>query len=336
MKIDYQQALQRIEKHRGVWLLHGGETLLEQNLLTAFRQYWQQQGIERQRFDLNSVSDWKSIFSALNSLSLFSTDLAIEVYGNIKPDAQVLKLFKQFIQQPTNNTLVLVFPKQDSQSLKSAFFQTIEANGILVNLNIYQRHEQEQILRAEAHKIGVQLTPDAWDWLLYHHENNLLSARNSLIAVSDGLYQPNQPLTIQVEDLQQFLHDQSRYNSFDLGTACLKGDTNQALKILNFLIESGEAPTLIFWALQKEMRLILQIFEQPHQISQLGIWKTHITLYQNAVKRHTPQQLLMWTDLLLRTDRAIKGLAGSPPVALLLKTLVLALCGQPLPHNMHK
>lgn len=336
MKIDYQQALQRIEKHRGVWLFYGGETLLEQNLLLAFRQYWQQQGIERQRFDLNSVSDWKSIFAALNSLSLFATDLAIEVHGNIKPDTQTLKQFKQFIQQPTNNTLVLVFPKQDSQSLKSVFFQTVEANGILVNLNVYQRYEQEQILKAEAEKIGVQLTADAWDWLLYHHENNLLSARNSLMAVSDGLYQPEQTTTIQVNDLQQFLQDQSRYSSFDLGTACLKGDTVQALKILNFLIESGEASTLIFWALQKEMRLILQIFEQPHQISQLGIWKTQVYLYQNALKRYTPQQLLSWSNLLLHTDRAIKGIAGSQPVALLLKTLVLALCGQPLPHNMHK
>lgn len=336
MKIDYQQALQRIEKQRGVWLFYGGETLLEQNLLTAFRQYWQQQGIERQRFDLNSVSDWKTIFSALNSLSLFATDLAIEVHGNIKPDAQTLKQFKQFIQQPTNNTLVLVFPKQDSQSLKSAFFQTIEANGILVNLNVYQRHEQEQILKAEADKIGVKLTADAWDWLLYHHENNLLSARNSLMAVSDGLFQPNQELIIQVDDLQQFLQDQSRYSSFDLGTACLKGDTAQALKILNFLIESGEASTLIFWVLQKEMRLILQIFEQPHQISQLGIWKTQVYLYQNALKRYSPQQLLTWSTLLLNTDRAIKGIAGSPPVPLLLKTLVLALCGQPLPHDMHK
>ena len=77
MKLDYAQALKRIDQIQGVWLMHGGEPLLEQNLLQDLRQHWQKHGIERQRFDLQNVNDWKQIFSALNSLSLFSTQLAI-------------------------------------------------------------------------------------------------------------------------------------------------------------------------------------------------------------------------------------------------------------------
>ena len=92
MKLDYVQALKRINEARGAWIIHGQEPLLEQNLLDAFRKSWQQQEVERQRHDISSVNDWKNVFNALNSLSLFSQQLAIEVHGNIKPDANGLKL----------------------------------------------------------------------------------------------------------------------------------------------------------------------------------------------------------------------------------------------------
>ncbi len=326
MKLDYSQALNRVTHAQGAWLMHGSEPLLEQNLLQGLRHYWQQQEIERQRFDLQNVNDWKQIFSALNSLSLFSQRLAIEVHGNIKPDAQGLKQLKAFLQDPQNNLLVMVFPKQESQSLKSAFFQTIEANGTLIALNAYNQNDQKRILSLEADKIGIRLTDQAWQWLLFHHENNLLSARNTLLGIADTC---RDPAAVDVDDLEQSIQDQSRFSTFDLGDACLKGDLPQASKILKFLLESGEAHTLIFWVLQKEMRLLLQLFEQPQNAVQLGIWKNKIPLYQQALRRFPPQQLLTWSTLLIRTDSAIKGVGKENSEDLLLQ-LVCMLCGKRL------
>jgi uncharacterized lipoprotein YddW (UPF0748 family) len=37
MKLDYVQALKRVNEARGAWIMHGQEPLLEQNLLDAFR-----------------------------------------------------------------------------------------------------------------------------------------------------------------------------------------------------------------------------------------------------------------------------------------------------------
>lgn len=123
MKLDYAQALKRVDEARGAWIMYGQEPLLEQNLLDAFRQSWRKQDIERQRYDINSVSDWKTVFNALNSLSLFSNQLAIEVHGNIKPDASALKQLKSYIQHNEHNLLLVVMPKQDSNSLKTNFFK---------------------------------------------------------------------------------------------------------------------------------------------------------------------------------------------------------------------
>ena len=101
MKFDYIQALKRTHEARGAWIMHGQEPLLEQNLIDAFRKSWNNQEVERQRFDISSASEWKNVFNALNSLSLFSQNLAIEVHGNIKPDANALQL-QGFVKIMTN------------------------------------------------------------------------------------------------------------------------------------------------------------------------------------------------------------------------------------------
>ena len=326
MKLDYLQALKRVADARGIWVLHGQEPLLEQNLTDAFRASWQAKEIERQRFDISSVSDWKNVFNALNSLSLFSSQLAIEVHGNIKPDASGLKLLKHYLQQDSDNLLLVVMPKQDSSSLKSSFFQTVEANGIVVALTATYAQDRQRILMVEAEKLGVQLSQDAWVWLEQHHEHNLLAAKNSLMRVSDTFPDVQ---AIQIEHLHACLQDQSRYNTFDLSDALLAGNLQQAVKIYQYLIASGEPMSLILWSMSKEMRLLMQLFEQPQNALQLGIWKTKVSSYQHALRRLDPNQFLTWPTLLLRIDASIKGMSDENPEHLVLQAIA-SLCGRPL------
>lgn len=323
MKIDYLQALKRVSEARGAWIMHGQEPLLEQNLLRVFREHWQAEGIERQRFELNNVSDWKNIFVALNSLSLFSSQLAVEVHGNIKPDAQALKQLKHFIQHNQDNLLLICMPKQDASSLKSSFIQTIEANGVLVSLAATYPKDRLNILKVEAEQLQIQLDSDAWQWLEQHHEHNLLAAKNSLMRVADTFPDLQQ---IQIEQLQQCLQDQSRYSSFDLSDALIAGNLSQSIKILQYLIESGEAPSLILWTVSKEMRLLMQLYEQPQNALQLGIWKNKVANYQQALRRLQPQQFLTWPHLLRRVDAAIKGMSQENPEHIL-QQCICQLCG---------
>ena len=326
MKIDYLQALKRVDGARGVWVLHGQEPLLEQNLLDALRKSWLKHEVERQRHDLNSISDWKNVFNALNSLSLFSQNLGIEAHGNIKPDANGLKLLKQYIQHNEHNLLVIVMPKQDSSSLKSAFFQTIEANGVVVALTATYPQDRQRILAVEAEKLGIQLKNDAWAWLEQNHEHNLLAAKNSLMRVADTFPDQKQ---IDIENLQQCLQDQSRYSTFDLSDALLNGNLALSVKIFQYLVESGEPNSLILWTISKEMRLLMQLYEQPQNALQLGIWKTKISTYQQALRRLNPQGFLTWPQLLLRVDASIKGLSKERPEHVI-QQCIAEICGKTL------
>lgn len=326
MKLDYLQALKRVNEARGAWVLHGQEPLLEQNLVDAFRSSWQSREVERQRYDISSASDWKNVFNALNSLSLFSSQLAIEVHGNIKPDASGLKLLKSYLQQDSDNLLLVVMPKQDVSSLKSSFFQTIDANGVNVSLVANYPKDRQQILGIEAEKLGIKLANDAWQWLEQHHEHNLLAAKNSLMRVADTFAEVD---IIQIDHLYACLQDQSRYSTYDLSDALLNGNLAQSIKIFQYLIASGEPMSLILWSISKEMRLLMQLFEQPQNALQIGIWKTKVSLYQQALRRLSPQRFLSWPQLLIRIDAAIKGMSRENPEHLILQAIA-EMCGQSL------
>ncbi|MEK5770015.1 DNA polymerase III subunit delta [Acinetobacter variabilis] len=326
MKLDYLQALKRVNEARGAWVLHGQEPLLEQNLVDAFRSSWQSREVERQRYDISSASDWKNVFNALNSLSLFSSQLAIEVHGNIKPDASGLKLLKNYLQQDSDNLLLVVMPKQDSSSLKSSFFQTIDANGVNVSLVANYPKDRQQILGIEAEKLGIKLANDAWQWLEQHHEHNLLAAKNSLMRVADTFAEVD---IIQIDHLYACLQDQSRYSTYDLSDALLNGNLAQSIKIFQYLVASGEPMSLILWSISKEMCLLMQLFEQPQNALQIGIWKTKVSLYQQALRRLSPQRFLSWPQLLIRIDAAIKGMSRENPEHLILQAIA-EMCGQSL------
>lgn len=326
MKLDYLQALKRVNEARGAWVLHGQEPLLEQNLVDAFRSSWQSREVERQRYDISSASDWKNVFNALNSLSLFSSQLAIEVHGNIKPDASGLKLLKSYLQQDNDNLLLVVMPKQDASSLKSSFFQTIDANGVNVSLVANYPKDRQQILGIEAEKLGIKLANDAWQWLEQHHEHNLLAAKNSLMRVADTFAEVD---IIQIDHLYACLQDQSRYSTYDLSDALLNGNLAQSIKIFQYLVASGEPMSLILWSISKEMRLLMQLFEQPQNALQIGIWKTKVSLYQQALRRLSPQRFLSWPQLLIRIDAAIKGMSRENPEHLILQAIA-EMCGQSL------
>lgn len=326
MKLDYLQALKRVDEAQGAWVLHGQEPLLEQNLLDAFRKSWNTREVERQRYDISSAADWKNVFNALNSLSLFSSQLAIEAHGSIKPDANGLKLLKSYLQQNESNLLLVVMPKQDSASLKTSFFQTIDANGVNVALTANYPKDRQQILAVEAQKLGIKLANDAWQWLEQHHEHNLLAAKNSLMRVADTFPEAEM---IQIDHLYSCLQDQSRYTTYDLNDAMLQGNLAQSIKIFQYLIASGEPMSLILWSISKEMRLLMQLFEQPQNALQIGIWKTKVGLYQQALRRLNANEFLTWPALLLRLDASIKGL-GHENAEHLIMQAIAQMCGKRL------
>jgi DNA polymerase-3 subunit delta len=320
MKADYSNASKRIKDAKGVWLLHGDEPLLAQSLLDQCRQHWRQLDIERQRVDITSASDWREALGLLDNLSLFASTMALEIHGHHKPDAAGMLAMERFIQSPGDNLLLINMPKQDNAAQKTKFFQLIEANGLVVPLVLASERERLAFLSDQAIKLKVELAPAAWNALLAQTENNLLAAHQALVRLS---FLTSGNAMIDVEQLLPALSDQSRYSLFDLSDAALLGDVERTVRILNYLLESGEAESLILWTLSRDMRLLIQLLDQPNPNFQaLGIWSNRQSLFQKAMRRVKRSDTVAWIDLLLRCDQAIKGVGLERTHDLLLQASV--------------
>lgn len=371
MKLDFLQAMQRLPQASGLWLLHGDEPLLGQLLLESLRQQARAQGWDRQRLDIASAADWRQVLDCFGHLSLFGGRQVVEAHGHAKPDAAGLAALTRWLGDSGDGLLVVNLPRQDSAALKGRLFQLAEANGTVVNLTIQHERQRQQILQQQADQLDLQLDQAGWQLLHQQTENNLLAAWQTLqrlhhLLVTDGQADVTaqadtgtQPVTgiqaninaqagadaqtgastrsktVTLDQLNEGLLRQSRFTVFDLADTALQGKPQRSVSILRQLLQTGEPPSLILWALAREMNLLLQLAAQPDAAQSLGIWSSRISTYRAALRRLDLAQMSSWPGQLLQADRAIKGDAVFAIEDMLLQ-LVLALCGHSLLQPAHQ
>lgn len=333
----YQQLTTKQPAVSGLWLAHGDEPLMSQWLLETLQPIWQKNGQMRQRIDLTSSKSWQSVLTELNSLSLFDPANAIIVSGNHKPDTkaqQGLAEFSAQVQQGVNTShLIWLTAKQDKRALNSKWIQVFTQQGMLVDCHVYNEQQRLEVLQLHAKQFGVRLTDEAWQLLISHTQNNLLTAYQSLWRLSFLL--PNTPAQtatstplahrVQAEDLQIALVSQANYSVFDLSDAMLNGNAQQVVQIINSLQQTREPSSLVLWTVAKDMRLIQQLCDGK-SAQAIGIWRNKERLYQQACHRQQPEHLATWSGLLYRCDQAIKGVIKQPVWELLLQA-ALCVCG---------
>ena len=120
--------------------------------------------------------------------------------------------------------------------------------------------------------------------------------------------------------LQSILLNQSRFSVFQLVDALLAGNVEQGVNILVSLQQEEIEPTIINWALSRE---VLQLFEMKSAIlagksqnevfKQHKIWSSKQALYQQALQQMSMEQLQQLVDMLSTIDKQIKSFSGFNP-----------------------
>jgi DNA polymerase-3 subunit delta len=105
--------------------------------------------------------------------------------------------------------------------------------------------------------------------------------------------------------------DSARYDVFQLGEAAAAGDAQRALHILTGLRNEGTEPTLILWALVRELRGLFQARERERLGSRApgSGWNLAAKPSPRAQARAARMPLAQLLREAGRTDRIIKGLA---------------------------
>lgn len=332
MKLAYPQLVPHLAKSLApLYLISSDELLLVQEAIDAIRHAAEQAGFsERIAITAESSKDVeKLLYEEAHGLSLFASKRIIELnLSHIKMTQAIGKTLETYAQNPLNDTLLIIHTnKLDSQYEKSAWYKTIEKQSITVPIWPIPAEQLPSWIMQRAKKSQLTLTKLAAEWLATQVEGNLLAAAQEIEKLS-LLTQD----TIDHHTIQAIVTDHARFDIFNLVDNALLGHRKRSLHILQHLAAEAIEPTLILWALTREIRTLADILKQMQQgiplatlFSQFRIWDKRKSCVQACIQRHSVTHCWHWLRQSAKIDRIIKGIeVGNPWDALEDLTLSIA------------
>lgn len=315
MKLAASQLAQQLTRSLApIYLVHGDEILLVEESINTIHKAAQKNGfIERSVIPSESNTDLeKYLYRDLHSISLFNEKKIIELNLNhIKLNAASGKILEAYAQKPMADTLVIIqSTKLDAKVEKSSWYKAIEKAGIIVTIWPINLDQMPAWIIQRAKQYNLTITRPGAEWLASQMEGHLLAAAQEIEKLS--LLQPNGVLDDQT--IQAVVTDHARFDIFNLVDSALLGKTERTLRILQNLCDEDTEPTLILWALTRELRTLAELQKRiaegvlPAQAyAALHVWEKRQPMVRAALQRHPKNYF--W-DLLIhaaKIDSIIKG-----------------------------
>ena len=294
----------------GIYLVSGDEPLLVGEAADAIRAAARTGGCaDRQVFFVDRSFNWDELRLAGQSLSLFAERRLFELrMPSGKPDKGAALLADLAAQTPTDLTYLIITDKLDRKASDTPWVQAIEKHGAWVPIQPVDAAALPAWLRARAKMLRLQIDAEASQMIVERVEGNLLAAQQELEKLA--LLANGEPIGVDL--VLRSVGDSARYDVFQVAEAAAAGDAARALKVLLGLKSEGVEPTLILWALVRELRGMWQARERDRLRSQArgSGWNLAANPSPRALAR---LKKLPLAPLLLQashTDRVIKGLAA--------------------------
>ena len=327
MKLYPEQLGAQLQKELSpAYLISGDEPLLVQETCDQVRAAAKAAGFdERQVFQVESNFNWHDVLEAANAMSLFASRRVLEIRLSGKPADKGAAL-KSLLEKPNpDNLLLIISPRLDSASSKTAWVKLVEQQGVFVPIWPLERNRYPNWLKQRAQQAGLQFEPAALSLLAQQTEGNLLAAAQEIEKLT--LLGEN---TISAATLQDAISDSSRFDAFNLCDAALLGNLSEAVRILTSLQAEGLEPIMILGALLRKIHQLVTLKSVPRQelaqaFKNQGIWDKQQPPYQRALTSLSNKQLEQALSLAANIDSAVKGSGENP--WLLLEELVVLLSG---------
>jgi DNA polymerase-3 subunit delta len=293
----------------GVYLVSGDEPLLVGEAADAIRAAARVSGYaDRQVFFIDRSFNWDELRHAGQALSLFAEKRLFELrLPSGKPDKGAALLADLVARPPPDVTLLIITDKLDKKAGEAAWVRAIEEKGVWLAIRPVDAAALPAWLRSRAKSLQMNLEPAAAQLIVDRVEGNLLAAQQELEKLS--LSAKGDSITREM--VLRAVADSARYDVFQLAAAAAAGDAQRALRVLLSLKSEGVEPTLILWALLRELRGLWQARERDRlRSSNRGSgWNLAATPSPRALSRAKKLPLGRLLIEAGRTDRVIKGLA---------------------------
>jgi DNA polymerase-3 subunit delta len=291
------------------YLVSGDEPLLTGEAADLIRSAARAGGFaDRTLYFVDRSFNWDELRQAAQSLSLFSERRLFELrMPTGKPDKGAAALIEFATRPPPDVIWLVLVDKFDKKASDAPWVRAIEKHGVWVPVWPVAAAALPAWLRSRARSLKVEIDPAAAQLIVERVEGNLLAAKQEL----DKLALLCEGGAITPELVLQSVGDNARYDVFQLAQAASAGESERALRILFGLKNEGTEPTLILWALVRELRGLMQAHERNRLRShdRGGGWNVAATPSPRALERLAKLPLPALLQQASATDRIVKGLA---------------------------
>jgi DNA polymerase III subunit delta len=295
------------------YLVSGDEPLLVNEAADAIRAAARKQGFEeRELHVVERGFDWQGLIAGSRSMSLFAQRKIVEIrMANAAPGEQGADAIVELAGQPSPDTLVLIITgKLDGRTQSSRWVSAVEKSGVLVQIWPIDLPRLPAWIRERLGRHKLQADAAAASLLAERVEGNLLAAHQEIEKLA--LLLPQGAIT--AEAIVDAVADSARFDVLQLGEAAMRGQTARALRILDGLRGEDVEPTLILWAVNKDLQWIARARSLMRKgqsaesaMNALYVWRPRQNAMGQALSRmngHTLRNLLLDAE---RVDKTIKG-----------------------------
>lgn len=299
MKIYHNQLDNTLRQgFKPVWLVFGDEPWQKNNSLATIRAHAKQQGFsEVIRFSSDNSFDWQQLMDEYQSLSLFASQRIIEVElttvkvgdaGNKALLALAERLAQDINSGYIPQDVIFIFhgAKLDAASANRKWFKNLTQLGCYLPLYDIELKAMPQWLNNQARQLHLNISPELNALLIELFEGNLLALAQEL----EKLVLLFGSQHISIEQAEQIIINQAKFNPFQVIDALLLGDCAKCIKMLDQLQQEGMAPAQLIWVFHKEIGQLYTMLNQLSQgeriatiYKQYRIWDKRKPLYQHAL-----------------------------------------------------
>ncbi|UCC13841.1 MAG: DNA polymerase III subunit delta [Gammaproteobacteria bacterium] len=302
-----------------IYLISGDEPLLTAEAADLVRARARAMDYsERTVLTVDRGFDWGELAAAAGAMSLFAEKRLIELrIPTGKPGVSGAKALASFAESPPEDTVLLVLtPRLDKRVLKSAWAKALDAAGIMVQVWPPDRSRLPGWISGRMKSMGLQPEAGVAELIADRVEGNLLAADQEIrkLALLLGTGSAGQ------EDVARAVSDCARYDVFDLVDALSKGDFDRGHRMLSGLKGEGVEPTLVLWAIVRELRALAAVTwamsqgrDERQAMTASGIWARRQPGARAAIHRHGREGLLRLIGQAASVDRVIKGSTPGRP-----------------------
>ncbi|CNI70109.1 DNA polymerase III subunit delta [Yersinia intermedia] len=332
-----QLVAQLHEGLRACYLLCGNEPLLLQESQDHIRRVAIEHDFtEHFSFALDAHTEWDSIFSLCQALSLFASrqtlTLSFPDSGLTAPmNEQLVKLSS--LLHP-DILLILRANKLTKAQENSAWFKALGSNGVFVSCQTPEQAQLPRWVSTRAKSLNLEVDDPAIQLLCYCYEGNLLALSQALERLS--LLYPDGKLTL--PKVEQAVNDAAHFTPYHWLDALIAGKSKRAWHILQQLQQEESEPIILLRTLQRELLLLLTLKRRMNQVplralfDQLKVWQNRRPMMTQALQRLSLPQLQQAVHLLAQIEVRLKQDYGQS-IWPELETLSMLMCGKILPES---